>query len=119
MYLRTTSRRNADGSVVRYYQLAENVWDPRRSCAVAKIIYNFGRADQVDGDKMRRLAASILRTFGGEQQAAARPTTRNVCLIFSMTLPPVGAPRFPGVARFPAQRGDLHGSLFLLTLGKS
>ncbi len=76
MYLRTTSRRNTDGSVVRYHQLAENTWDPARGCAVAKIIYNFGRADQVDGDKMRRLAKSILRAFGGEEQAAATDGVR-------------------------------------------
>jgi len=63
MYLRTTKRRNADGSEVRYYQLAENVWDAQRGCAVAKVIYNFGRADQLDAEKLRRLAASILRVF--------------------------------------------------------
>jgi hypothetical protein len=63
MYLRTTKRRNADGSEVRYYQLAENVWDPQRGCAVAKVIYSFGRADQIDAEKLRRLAASILRVF--------------------------------------------------------
>jgi hypothetical protein len=28
MYLRTTQRRNKDGSVVRYYALAENVRHP-------------------------------------------------------------------------------------------
>ena len=75
MYLRTTKRRNADGSEVRYYQLAENVWDPVRRCAVAKVVFNFGRSDQVDGDQMRRLAASILRVFGTEdEQAQARAT---------------------------------------------
>jgi hypothetical protein len=63
MYLRTTKRRNADGSETRYYQLAENEWDARRGCAVAKVIYSFGRADQVDGEKLRRLAKSILRVF--------------------------------------------------------
>jgi hypothetical protein len=63
MYLRTTKRRNADGSETRYYQLAENAWDAQRGCAVAKVIYNFGRADQVDGEKIRRLAKSILRVF--------------------------------------------------------
>jgi transposase len=67
MYLRTTKRRNADGSEIRYYQLAENAWDAARGCAVAKVVYNFGRADQVDGDKLRRLAKSILRVFGGEE----------------------------------------------------
>jgi transposase len=66
MYLRTTKRRNADGSEVSYYQLAENTWDASRRCAVAKVVHNFGRADQVDGDMLRRLAKSILRVFGGE-----------------------------------------------------
>ena len=27
MYLRTTRRKNADGSTVEYHQLPENVWD--------------------------------------------------------------------------------------------
>lgn len=71
MYLRTTRRQNADGSEVRYYQLAENVWDPARGCAIAKVVYNFGRADQLDADKLKRLAKSILRVFDGEEQLAA------------------------------------------------
>jgi hypothetical protein len=70
MYLRTTTRRNADGSVVRYYQLAENVWDPARRCAVAKVIYHFGRGNEVDRAKMERLARSILRVFGGDERPA-------------------------------------------------
>jgi transposase len=70
MYLRTTQRRNADGSIVRYYQLAENLWDPKRACAVAKVIYNFGRADGLDLDKLRRLADSILRVCGEERARA-------------------------------------------------
>ena len=48
MYLRVTKRRNADGSEVRYYQLAENHRDPESGTAVAKVLYNFGRADQLD-----------------------------------------------------------------------
>jgi len=67
MYLRATRRRNADGSEVRYFQLAENAWDPARGCAIAKVIYNFGRADQLDAEKLRRLAKSIMRVFGGEE----------------------------------------------------
>jgi Transposase DDE domain len=61
MYLRVTKRRNADGSEVRYYQLAENAWDKAKGCAVAHVVYNFGRADQLDADQLRRLASSILR----------------------------------------------------------
>ena len=74
MYLRVTKRRNADGTEVRYYQLAENSWDAGRGCAVAKVVYNFGRADQLDAVQLRRLAASILRvvsTDGASVGAAA------------------------------------------------
>jgi transposase len=67
MYLRTTKRRNADGSEVRYYQLAENIWDPERACAVAKVVYSFGRADGLDLESLRRLADSILRVCGEER----------------------------------------------------
>ena len=31
MILRTTPRRNRDGSEVAYYQLADNVWDAKRT----------------------------------------------------------------------------------------
>jgi transposase len=73
MYLRETKRKNGDGSVVRYYQLAENEWDKEKGCAVAKVIFNFGRADALDGEKLKRLAKSILRLFSGEEALAAEP----------------------------------------------
>jgi hypothetical protein len=69
-----TKRRNADGSEARYYQLAENHRDPERGCAVAKVIYNFGRAEQLDADQLRRLAASILRVVPDETAPSADPT---------------------------------------------
>jgi len=68
-----TKRRKADGSEVRYYQLAENVWDRDKGCAVANVVYNFGRADQLDRDKLQRLAKSILRIFDGDVALAAEP----------------------------------------------
>jgi hypothetical protein len=43
MYLRTTQRRNKDGSVVRYYVLAENVRHPKRGYVEAKVVHSFGR----------------------------------------------------------------------------
>ena len=73
MYLRTTKRRNADGSEVRYYQLAENTWDRERGCAVAQVVYNFGRADQLEAEKLRRLAKSILRVFSDDAAVLAEP----------------------------------------------
>jgi hypothetical protein len=62
MYLRTTSRRNTDGSVVRYVQLAHN----RRVEGVtqAQILLNLGREDRLDPDGLRRLVASINRYLG-------------------------------------------------------
>jgi transposase len=74
MYLRTIKRRNADGSEIAYYQLAENIWDPTRRCAVAKVLYSFGRADQVDPDKLKRLARSILRVVDETPQPSAAPS---------------------------------------------
>jgi len=76
MYLRTTRRKNADGSVVEYYQLAENVWDPEKGCAVAKVVYNFGRADELDHAALQRLAKSLLRVVPGEEAMAAEPGVR-------------------------------------------
>ena len=78
MYLRETKRKNGDGSIVRYYQLAENAWDKGKGCAVAKVVYNFGRADGVDGEKLKRLAKSILRLFPGEEALAAEPGVKIV-----------------------------------------
>ncbi|MFC1642556.1 IS1634 family transposase, partial [Myxococcota bacterium] len=51
---------------VRYYQLAENTWDATQGCAVARVVYHFGRADQVDPEMLRRLAASILQVTGDD-----------------------------------------------------
>jgi transposase len=78
MYLRSTRRKNADGSTVEYYQLAENVWAPDKGCAVAKVVYNFGRADRLDREALQRLARSILRVFSGEEALAAEPDVKIV-----------------------------------------
>ena len=61
MYLRTISRRNKDGSVVRYLQLAHNLWDPVTKQAKASVLYSFGREDQIDRDALARLARSLTR----------------------------------------------------------
>jgi hypothetical protein len=76
MYLRETKRQNTDGSVTRYYQLAENEWDKRKGCSVTRVVYNFGRADQLDIEKLKRLAQSILRLFPGEEALAAEPDVK-------------------------------------------
>jgi DDE family transposase len=71
VYLRESRRTNRDGSVVRYLQLAHNERHPQTGNSVAKVIHNFGRADQVDRDGLARLVASISRFLTPEQAAAA------------------------------------------------
>jgi transposase len=64
MYLRTTKRKNKDGSVVEYYQLAHNKRHPETGKPVAHIIHNFGRTDELDRDHLVRLCRSIARVCG-------------------------------------------------------
>ena len=59
MYLRTARRKNEDGSVVEYFQLAHNERHPVTRKPVAKIIHNFGRTDQLDRERLVRLCRSI------------------------------------------------------------
>jgi hypothetical protein len=68
MYLRTIQRRNRDGSVVRYVQLAHNVRHPESGHAVAQVIHSFGREDQLDRDALTRLVRSIGRYLGPAAQ---------------------------------------------------
>jgi transposase len=62
MYLRTTARKNQDGSVVRYLALAHN----QRFGATTKanVLLNLGREDRLDPDGLRRLVRSINRYLG-------------------------------------------------------
>jgi len=71
MYLRESRRTNRDGSVVAYLQLAHNQRHPQTGNSVAKVIHNFGRADQIDRDALARLVASISRYLTPEQAAVA------------------------------------------------
>jgi hypothetical protein len=73
MYLRTTQRRNKDGSVVRYYALAENVRHPDKGYVEARVVHNFGRADRLDRAALERLVASIRRVLEGEAGGPVAP----------------------------------------------
>jgi hypothetical protein len=46
-----------DGSVVRYLQLAHNEWDPAGKSSKMKVLYNFGRAEDLDQGAVKRLIA--------------------------------------------------------------
>ena len=70
MYLRVTQRRNKGGDVVRYLQLAHNERN-ERGVPVARVIYTFGREDEVDRGALARLVASISRFLEPEAALAA------------------------------------------------
>ncbi len=67
LYLRTTRQRRKHGPDAIYYQLAENDYHKARRRSETRVIYTFGRADQVDRDAMRRLAQSILRVANDDR----------------------------------------------------
>ena len=71
MYLRSTPRRNKDGSEVRYLQLAHNVWDPQKRRSTVQVVYNFGREDAANREALQRLAASVTRFLDPDTALAA------------------------------------------------
>jgi len=72
MYVRSTPRRNKDGTEVRYLQLAHNVWDPAAKRSRVQVLYNFGREDAASREALQRLAASVARHLEpGRARAAA------------------------------------------------
>ena len=74
MYLRTTTRRNKDGTEVRYLQLAHNEWDAAAGQSVVRVVHSFGREDQLDRDGDRAAgrvavaAAGPGRGAGGDRR---------------------------------------------------
>ena len=71
MYVKTSVRKTKTGEV-RYLQLAHNEWDAEKGRSVPKVIYGFGREDQLDKEAVRRLVASLSRLLEpGEVPAAA------------------------------------------------
>lgn len=76
MFIKTSTRKNRDGTKVRYLQLAHNEWDPVRQTARTKMLYSFGRADQLDRAGIERLIGALSRLLGkdgGAQTVAGVP----------------------------------------------
>jgi hypothetical protein len=96
MYLRTIGRRNKDGLEVRYLQLAHNEWDTGRKCSVARVIYSFGREDQLDRAALARLVGSLSRVLEPEQALIA---TAPAELEFVRSVPLGGAWALDGLWR--------------------
>ena len=74
MFVRTATRRNKDGSAVRYVQLVQNEWDPVTKSSRMRVVHSFGREDQLDRAAVERLAGSLGRLLGpGQRGTGASP----------------------------------------------
>src|SRR4029453_4911568 len=72
MYLRATPRKNSDGTVVRYLQLAHNSWDSGAKRSKAQVLYNFGREDHTNRAALERLVASVTRFLDPDRALAVQ-----------------------------------------------
>jgi hypothetical protein len=72
MYLRRIERRTKAGGGVGYLYLAHNVWDPVTKQSKAKLLYNFGREDQLDRQAIVRLIGSLQRALDPDQALATQ-----------------------------------------------
>jgi len=71
MYLRTIQRKNGDGSVVRYLQLAHNLWDPDRKRSTTKVLCSLGREEALDKEGLARLVRSMSRLLDPDEALVA------------------------------------------------
>ena len=88
MYLRTTSQTRKDGTVVRYLQLAHNLWDAGKGRSETKVIYNFGREDAENREGLERLVRSLHRYLHPGESEIPAPSLPDFSLVDSR---PMGA----------------------------
>jgi hypothetical protein len=70
VYVKTTKRENKSGTV-RYLHLAHNEWDPVKGRAVPRVLFTFGREDELDREAVQRLVASLSRLLEPGEALAA------------------------------------------------
>jgi hypothetical protein len=87
MYVKTAVRKTKTGEV-RYLQLAHSEWDATARRSVPKVLYSFGREDQLDTDAIRRLVAALSRLLSPADALAA---TADGDLVFTESRPCGGA----------------------------
>src|SRR5690625_7167397 len=77
MCVRIVTSKKIDGSRVSYIQLANNVSDAKAKYAKAKVIYSFGREDELDLAVLERLAQSISRFLTPEEALKSKQRIKN------------------------------------------
>src|SRR4051812_19352438 len=96
MFLREGKRENRNGTQGSYLQLAHNDWDPAARPSRTKILYSFGRTDQVDTAAIERLIVSLSRLL---DPAAALRATAGSDLSFICSRPLGGTDVLDGLWR--------------------
>src|SRR3954454_16155754 len=84
MHVRVATRRNKDGTPVRYLQLTHNEWDPATKTSRPKVLHSFGREDQLERDAVGRLVASLTRLL---DPATALTSSGTAGLAFTSSRP--------------------------------
>ena len=123
MFVRTSTRRNKDGTPVRYLQLAHNEWDPARKASRTKVLYNFGRAEELDRAGIQRLIGALSRLLGrparrraggGDARSGVQrvPAGGRDVAAGPAVAPPARRHEHAGIAgRHPPSRGDRAGAV--------
>jgi hypothetical protein len=70
-----STRRNKDGTAVRYLQLTHNEWDPTTKTSRPRVLHSFGREDQLDRDAIARLVASLTRLLDPATALSGSPNS--------------------------------------------
>ena len=77
MFIRRSTQKRADGSVVQHLQLVESVWNREKRRSEPHVLYNFGRSDDPETlERLRRLARNILRRVSPEEIVTDHPEWR-------------------------------------------
>jgi len=81
------TRRNKDGTPVRYLQLTHNEWDPVTKTSRPKVLHSFGREDQLDRNAIRRLVVSLTRLLDPASALTGTTTAGSEGLAFTSSRP--------------------------------
>src|SRR5690606_41518564 len=69
MFIRTVSVKKKTNTF-RYVQLVHNYRDPKTGVSKTQVLYNFGRAEKLDLDAIRRLIKSLAKLLAPEEAVA-------------------------------------------------
>jgi len=87
VHVRVATRRNKDGTPVRYLQLTHNEWDPVTKTSRPRVLHSFGREDQLDRGAIRRLVVSLTRLLDPASALISTTTAGSEGLAFTSSRP--------------------------------